>query len=122
MNSICLISMYALVEISLLSVDPPEDCDDAMNYVASMISMDCSMLMITVSYMQAIILFIMNQQVKNAFPDEDLYNTFVTPQTKKLLAYLPIRDDMEGELAHFQEEEQMKQQQEEAKRKNLKGN
>ena len=48
MNSICLISMYVLVEVSLLSVDPPEDCDDAMNYVASMISIDLSMLVVTV--------------------------------------------------------------------------
>lgn len=30
---------------------------------------------------------------------------------------MPIRDDMEGELAHFQEEEQMKQEQEAIRKK-----
>ena len=53
----------------------------------------------------------MKGKTKKIFYNQELFDNYVTSLSIKLLKLLPIPVDMEGEYAHFKEEEELRRQQ-----------
>lgn len=111
LNSICMMSMFALVAICMLMSQPPPDSSGGVMYVVVVTMIDILLLVVS-----AICIIIMKKHTKKLFYSQELFDNYVTSMSIKLLKILPIPVDMEGEYIHFKEEEELRRQQEKLKK------
>lgn len=115
MNSVCMMSMFAIVAVCMLMSEPPSDSTAGVQYLVITTMMDLALLVAS-----GICIAILKRYTRKLFYSQELFDNYVTSLSIKLLKILPIPVDMEGEYIHFKEEEELRRQQ--AKLKKSKNN
>ena len=111
LNSICMMSMFALVAVCMLMSQPPPDSSGGVMFIIAVTMIDLVLLVTS-----AICIIIMKRYTSKLFYSQELFDNYVTSMSIKLLKILPIPVDMEGEYMHYKEEEELRRQQEKLKK------
>ncbi|CAG9332413.1 unnamed protein product [Blepharisma stoltei] len=102
MNSAPLFFIIIVFEISVLSFEPSGGNGHCMVYAAFSLSTELFLYFVTIAY-------ISYSKIKtySVFNNEQLFESYVTVLSKKLLKFFPIPDDMEGEYNYLREEQEI---------------